>query len=299
MRPTPLLLALALLVPMVGCTTAPAARGLDVVASFYPLEYLASRIAGDNVTVGSVVKPGTEPHDYEPTTDDVKRIVGARLLLLQGAGFEAWMETVRAQAATTRTAVATEGIDLRANPDEEEAEELPQDPHTWLDPVLFGRMAANVERAMGEAFPQHAPAFRARAQALQADLTRLHDDFARGLASCEIRVIVTAHAAFGYMAARYDFTMISITGLHPEQEPDPRTVQRVAQEARAHNVTIIFFEELVSPRVAEVVAREAGASTRVLSPIEGIPPGDAARGADYMSRMREDLAALREAMRCR
>ena len=282
-----------------GCVQPTANAGHpQVMASFYPIEFLARAIGGPNVTVGVVVPPGTEPHDYEPTPGDAARIADAKVVLLQGASFETWIDAARSHAPNARFATVTDGIDLRENPDEEEAQELPKDPHTWLDPTLFARMATNVEKALGDSFPEHASAFHQRAQNLTADLNRLDRDFTAGLKDCDARVIVTNHAAFAYVAARYNFTMIAISGLDPEAEPTPEAIRNVVDEVRRHNVTIVFFEDLVSPKVAEAVAREAHATTRVLSPIEGILPDEAAHGATYTSKMQDDLAALREGMRC-
>lgn len=293
----PLGLALLLLAPplLAGCATTDEAP--DVVATFYPLAFLASRIAGPNVTVASLVPPGVEPHEYEPTTTDLVRVGGAKLLVLQGAGFEAWAERARSQAKDTRAVVATTGLDLRESREAETGVTAP-DPHTWLDPVLMANMSATVERALTDAFPEDAPAIRARGESLRAEFAALDDEYRVGLASCQTRFIISNHASFSYVASRYDFTQRGISGLSPDAEPDPRTLQELIDEARAHNVTIIFFEDLVSPRVAEIVAREAGASTRVLSPIEGIPLERQAEGADYFTLMRENLHGLREAMRC-
>jgi zinc transport system substrate-binding protein len=298
-RPVLALVLAFTLAPLAGCAQ-PSTGGEhpQVVASFYPIEFLARAIGEPNVTVGVVVPPGTEPHDYEPTPGDMAKIADAKVVLLQGASFESWIGNAHARAPNARFATVTDGIGLRDNPDPEEADELPKDPHTWLDPGLFARTAGNVAQALAEAFPEHAPAFRARAQAVAADLTRLHRDYEAGLRDCDVRVVVTNHAAFGYMAARYNFTLIAISGLDPEAEPTPQTIQRVVDEVKANNVTVVFFEDLVSPKVAEAVAREAHATTRVLSPIEGILPDEAAQGATYETKMREDLAALREGMRC-
>lgn len=277
-----LAVALLLVLPLAGCAS-PASARVDVLASFYPLAYLASAIGGGNVTVGTLVPPGVEPHDYEPTTSDLVRVSDAKLLVVEGAGFEAWIANARAQAKSTAIVTATDGVNLTGG-----------DPHAWLDPVLFAREARNVEAGMAAAFPQHAAAFHARADALVANLTRLNADYRAGLADCSTPFVITNHDAFGYLARAYNFTHVGITGLSPDAEPDPQTVREVVDQAKAHNVTIVFFEELVSPRVAEVIAREAGAQTRVLSPLES-----AREGADYESVMRENLASLREAMRCR
>lgn len=294
----PRALAFVLCLFAAGCAAPAPEESQDVVASFYPLEYLARRIAQPDVNVSGIVPAGVEPHDYEPTTGDARRVADAKVLVIQGAGFEGWLDDVT-QGEGPAVLVATKGLELRDNPDVEESEELPVDPHTWLDPVLMVTMARNIEEGLSAAYPEHAPAFRARVATLVEDLEELHAQFEAGLAECEVRVIVTNHAAFGYLTARYDIEMIAISGLEPEAEPGPATLQRVIEEVRRHGLTVVFFEDLVSPKVAEAVAREANATARVLSPIEGIPPEDVAAGADYMSRMRDDLAALRDGMRCK
>lgn len=289
-------LALAGLILLAGCAAPQAAA--PVVASFYPIQYLAETIVGGAMEVAVLVPPGVEPHDYEPTPGDAAKVSDARLLLVQGAGFEGWIGTVRAQAPDARFVAVTDGLSLRDNPDPEEAAELPQDPHTWLDPTLFAASARNVQAALNATFPDEAAGFAPRADALVARLHALDAEFQQGLADCEVRVVVSNHAAFGYMAARYDFELIAISGLDPEAEPGPATIQEVVEKVREHGVRVVYFEELASPAVAQAVAREAGATTRVLSPIEGIPEDELREGASYETRMRDDLAALREGMRC-
>lgn len=296
MRLIPLILVAAILLG--GCASPSKQSAPDVLTTFYPLTFLAQEIAGDAIRVESIVPSGVEPHDYEPTPDDIKKVHDAKLLIIQGAGFEGWLETARTQAPEARIVTATSGLDLRANADEAEADEIPQDPHAWLDPILYGEMAKNVERALADAYPNHADAFATRLADLTANLTQLDRAFEAGLATCEVRVVITNHAAFGYMAARYNFTMIGLSGLDPESEPTPEAIREAIDAARQHNVTVIFFEELVSPRVAEAVAREVGATTRVLSPVEGIPEDEIAQGRSYFSVMRENIDALRAGMRC-
>lgn len=275
------------LLALAGCAT-PDAPGADVVATFYPLHFLASRIAGTDVTTATLVPPGVEPHDWEPAPGDAVRVAEAKLVLAQGAGLEPWLDGLLRNAGAAGTVVSTtQNVTLRG-----------EDPHTWLDPVLFAQQARAVEDALAARFPEHADAFRARGEALRGDLDALHAEFEAGLASCEVRVIVANHEAYEYMAARYGFEVVAISGLSPEAEPSPEALSRAIEAAREHNVTVIFFEDLVSPRVVEVVAEEVGATTRVLSPIEGLTDEARAEGADYLTLMRENLAGLREAMRC-
>lgn len=294
MRLAPVLVPVLLLA---GCAAPSAPAEADVVASFYPIEHLARRLAEPDLSVAVVVPPGVEPHDYEPSPGDLARIVEARLVLLQGASFEAWLENARAHAPDTRFAtvgVVPDEHAQEAGHDEAE-EDHPEDPHVWLDPVLYAEMARAVAKEIGQTFPAQADNVSARLPALLASLDALHGEWTRGLAACEKRVVVTNHDAFGYMAERYNFTTLSVSGLEPEAEPTPQAMQRVIEEMRRHDLRVIYFEELASPAVAQAIAREANATVRVLSPLEG-PSDDA--GATYESRMRENLEALREGMRC-
>ena len=165
------------------------------------------------------------------------------------------------------------------------------DPHVWLDPVRFARQARSIAAALGPG---------ASADALAARLDGLDADFRRGLASCARRQIVTSHAAFGYLAKRYGLEQIPLTGITPEAEPSPRDLERLVREVEASGATTVFFESLVSPKLAETVAREAGATHGRAQPAsKGSREEQLADGADYFSVMRENLAALRKALGCR
>ncbi|HVL48887.1 MAG TPA: zinc ABC transporter substrate-binding protein [Candidatus Thermoplasmatota archaeon] len=280
-----------------GCVgPAPAPRD-DIVASFYPVQFLAERIAGDDLAVGVLVSAGVEPHEYDLRPSDVARLGAARLVLLHGADLEGFASEVATATAKRGVPVATvtEGIDLRKAI--EEGEEV-DDPHVWLDPVLFAEEAKNALAAIEAADPANATAHRARAATLAADLATLADAYEAGLAMCKKRAIITTHAAFGYVAARYNFTEHSVSGLEPEAEPSAEAVRAASDLARRENITVIFFETLVSPKVAQVIANEIGGEARVLNPIEGLTDEEAARGEDYFSIMRQNLAALRHAMEC-
>lgn len=298
-------MARSLRLALAACLLAPALAGCaqddtrhDVMASFYPLQYLTQRVAGSNLTVGSVAKPGTEPHDYDPTPQDLLRIRHAKVLVVQGASFEGWLETAQARSPGTRLVTATAGIGLQENPDEAERDHLPGDPHTWLDPLLAGRMARTIEEGLAAAFPEHAAAFRRNTDALVAELRQLDGEFRAGLGQCAVRVAITNHAAFAYLARAYNFTQLAISGLDPHEEPSPATIKRIQDEARARGIRVIFFEDLVDPRVVQAIADGVGAQTRVLSPAEAIVPGTATEGKDYFGVMRMNLANLREGMQC-
>ena len=140
--------------------------------------------------------------------------------------------------------------------------------------------------------PRAAGALAARVRALDAE-------YRAGLAHCARREFVTSHAAFGYLAARYGLHQLAITGIDPESEPTPQRLAELSKLVRREHITTVFFERLVSPKLAETVAREAGAHTAVLDPIEGLTSAEARRGETYLSLMRGNLSELRSALGCR
>lgn len=291
----------------------PAADGkLEVVAGFYPLAEAASRVGGDRAVVTNVTPAGTEPHDLELTTRQVDAVERASIVLFLGEGFQPELEKLAARADGVAVDLL-EGQELleageegHGHGDEEEHEEeagddehgSPADPHVWLDPQ---RMRGIVERILAtfvEVDGDAAAEYRANAEEYLEELAALDQDMEQGLANCERDAIVTSHDAFGYLAARYGFTQEAIAGLSPESEPDPRRLAELADEVEAEGISTIFYETLVSPEIAETLAREAKVTTAVLNPLEGLTDEELAAGETYASVMRQNLAALREALGC-
>jgi zinc transport system substrate-binding protein len=253
--------------------------GERVVAAFYPLAFAAEQIGGPVVNVENLTPPGAEPHDLEVSPQDVADLRSADLVLLLGRGFQPQLEDAAGQSDKVVRLLDTPGLGVHSN----------EDPHVWLDPVRYAKIVARVGEALGN--PE------AAAQ-LEARLRELDRKFRAGLAHCERHDIVTSHEAFGYLAERYGLEQVAITGLSPEAEPEPGKLQDVVQLVRERGVTTIYFETLVSPRIAETVARETGAKTAVLNPIEGLTDEETARGGDYFTLMRENLASLRAGLSC-
>jgi zinc transport system substrate-binding protein len=270
----------------------------EVVAAFYPLAWAAEQVGRDGVAVRNLTPPGTEPHDIELTPRDVERIRSADIVLYVGSGFQPAVEDAIEGADGTvvdlleglRLLEAAEGHEEEEGHAEAAGEESERDPHVWLDPVLFSRVAERVGDAFGDP---------AAARNLQTKLDELDREFERGLADCRRHHVVTSHAAFGYLTRRYGLEQVPITGVSPEAEPTPRELEKVVEHVRETQATTIYFETLVSPRLAETVARETGAKTEVLDPLEGLAEDDLDRGADYLSVMRENLASLRRGLECR
>jgi zinc transport system substrate-binding protein len=249
----------------------------EVVASFYPLAWTAEQVAGeDHVQVHNLTSPGTEPHDVELTARDVERIRSADIVLYLGGGFQPAVEDAVDGAKGT-------AVGLLVDP-------VGHDPHVWLDPRRFATIAQRVADALGGS---------ADATRLTDELRKLDADYTKGLAHCRRHEIVTAHEAFGYLARRYGLKQVAITGISPEAEPTPRELEHVIDRVRATGATTVFFETLVSPRLAKTVARETGARTDVLNPIEGLTPEQVSHGESYLTVMRENLSAIRRALGCR
>ncbi len=264
-----------------GCGGGDAGAGegrVEVVAGFYPLAFAAEEIGGGRVEVANLTHAGAEPHDVELSVRDVERVRSADVVLFLGAGFQPALE----EAAHSATG---EAVDLLSGLDRNEG-----DPHVWLDPVRFAEVAERVGSELGA---------EASARDLAARLRALDDEFREGLADCERREVVTAHDAFAYLGERYDLELIPIAGVSPEAEPSARDLEQVADLVRASGATTVFVEPLLSPEIGETVARETGAETAVLDPLEGLTKEALDAGEDYFSVMRANLEALRGGLGCR
>jgi zinc transport system substrate-binding protein len=289
-RPLALVPLLAVALAVGGCGAADGPRDdgrLRVVAGFYPLAEAAARVGGDLVDVQNLTPPGGEPHDLEVTTRDVDRLEDADLVVYLGGGFQPGIEDVVGRGDGATVDVADEvGLDHG-------------DPHFWLDPTRLVEAVDAVATALADAAPGDARTFRRNAAAYRKELLSLDAELDRGLATCRRKQLVTAHAAFGYLADRYGLDQRAITGLSPEAEATPDRLADLAEQIEAAGVTTVFTETLVSPEVAEVLAREAGVRTAVLDPIEGLTDAQLRAGATYGDVMRENLRTLRTALDCR
>jgi len=302
-RPVALVLAAALL-GLAGCGGSEAAQPdqkPSVVAAFYPYEFLAQRIGGEAVTVQGLTKPNTEPHDLELTPRQVA-LLGEANLVIHQEGFQPAVDEAVAQEAKDRALDVAKLVPFlntaEAGHDDEDAhghEGDGNDPHVWLDPSRYAVVAKAIGEALADVDPAHAADYRSRAAAVADELSDLDEEFSSSLGFCKRRTIVTAHAAFGYLADRYDLEQIAISGLSPEAEPSPARVAEVAREVKRAGVTTVFFEQLVSPKAAKTLAKDAGVDAALLDPVEGV--ADPAT-EDYFTVMRANLEALRKALSC-
>jgi zinc transport system substrate-binding protein len=267
---------------------------LSVVASFYPLAEAADRVGGGLVDVSNLTPAGVEPHDLELTPDQVEAIGTADLVVYLGGGFQPAVEEAVADAEGVVVDALSSVETMPAPPGEAEGG-LSVDPHVWLDPTLYARIAGAIAEALTGADADSASTFDANNDDFSGELDAIDSEYRNALASCERRQIVTNHAAFGYLAAAYDLEQIAISGLEPDAEPTPDRLAELADLVERDDITTIFTEELVPPDVAQTLADEVGVKTAVLYTLEGAPEG----GGDYGSAMRENLDTLRTALGCR
>lgn len=297
---------------------------LNVQVSFYPMYEFTKNVAGDLADVHTLVPAGMEPHDWEPTPQDIASIEKADVLVYNGAGMESWMDQVTGSLSNTSLiqVEASHGINLlegeehdhhhedseatehdhdhdHANEATTEAHDHDHgglDPHVWLSPALAVKEVRNIEAGLAQAAPEHAEQFKQNADAYVAQLESLDQDFKAAVTDSKRKDFITQHAAFGYLAQEYGLQQVPIAGLSPEQEPSAAQMASVIDFAKEHQVKTIFFETLVSSKVSETIASEVGAKTAVLNPIEGLTEEEIAAGMDYISVMRQNLEALKLAL---
>jgi zinc transport system substrate-binding protein len=261
---------------------------LAVTASFYPLYEFAREVGGDKVDVTNITPAGAEPHEYEPSPQQLAAAMKSDVFLYNGGMMEPW--TDKFVNGFSHTAMkGSEGIPL-----------LPGgDPHYWLDPVLAQQTVEDIRVALAKADPADAAYFATRAKAVTAKLVALDMDYKAGLAQCQMHTVVTSHSAFSYLAARYGFEAQSIAGLSPEEEPSASRLAQLSALVKTNGIKYVFFESLVSPKLADTLAQETGAQPAVFDPIEGISDDNQKQGKDYFSVQRENLANLKLALACR
>lgn len=268
----------------------------SVSTSFYPLYFFVSQIGKDRVQVSNITPSGAEPHDYEPTTQDIAKIEQGKMLILNGR-VEAWGDKIKENLKDTQVTVVTAGQGLLTK-QLTEAGQTTIDPHVWLSPMLAKKEVNTISQAMIQADAKDQSFFEANTAELKQRLDALDQDYRRGLVNCKEKDIITSHAAFGYLAAEYGLNQVPIAGLSPDAEPSPKQLADIANFAKQHHVKYIFFESLISPKLSDTIATEVGAQTLVLDPLEGISDADMRQGNDYFTVMRTNLVNLQTALQC-
>ncbi|MFE7789617.1 metal ABC transporter substrate-binding protein [Streptomyces sp. NPDC057460] len=290
-----------------ACSTSDAAESkngdkLDVVASFYPMQFLAEEIGGTHVSVTTLTKPGVEPHDLELSPRQIGGLGDADYILYL-KGIQPAVDDAIAQSGVRNSVDAAKLTTLEDHGTEtggdehghaHEGEGAGADPHIWLDPVKYAEVAKGVGKSLEKADPNHAADYRTNTDALVKKLDALNTSYKTGLSDTATKTFITTHSAFGYLAERYGLIQEGIAGVDPESEPSPARVKDIHTIAEKNKATTVFFETLASDKTAKTVARDTGLKTDVLDPLEGITAKS--KGDNYIEVMQSNLAALQKAL---
>ncbi|KGN39039.1 metal ABC transporter substrate-binding protein [Knoellia subterranea] len=301
--------AAAATLALTGCSGSAAEKAeqadgrIGVTAAFYPLQYALERIGGDHVHAMTLTKPGAEPHDVELTPRDVADL-GKSSLVVYEKGFQPAVDdavgNLDPAAATLDVATAVD-LTIEAADDghdhagEDHAHEG-VDPHFWLDPTRYAKAVTAIATKLAAVDQANATAYTQNAAAFVTELTALDGEFTAALKNCASRELVTGHAAFAYLADRYDLHQEGIAGLSPDAEPNAAAMKSIVEHVREHKVSTVYAETLVSKDLTETIAKETGATVAVLDPLEGL--SDASAGTNYLEVMRSNLATLKQGQGC-
>lgn len=302
---------------------------LQVYTSIYPIYEFAKQVGGDKISVKNIIPAGSEPHEWEPSPQIIAEVTKADVLILSGSGVEPWADKVLGVIDQSKVKVIYAGQNIEliegiahehgeeagqhedehqaALPEEdkhveenskheEEHEHSHKDPHIWLDPLNAKTMVDNILAGLVKVDNKNRSTYEANAAAYKKDLDQLHQEYENGLANVKIKEFVTSHAAFGYLAKRYNLVQVPVRGLTADTEPSPADMAAIVKLAKEKGIKYIFFETLVSPKVSETIASELNGQTLVLNPIESLTDQEIAAGKNYLTVMRENLKNLKIAL---
>ena len=289
--------------PSVESTTS--SKKLNVMASFYPMYDFAKKVGGDKVEVTNMVPAGTEPHDWEPSATDIKKLEEADVFIYNGAGMEHWTQDVLGSLENRNLKVveASKGITLlEGNEEEENSKEANSstgaiyDPHVWLNPLNAKIEMKNIKNAFVKVDPDNKIYYEKNYKRYANKFDQLNQEYKEGLSNIKSKNLITSHEAFGYLCQAYGLNQVGIEGLSADSEPDASRMNEIIQFSKDNHVKTIFFEELVSPKVSKTIADEIGAKTVVLNPIEGLTTKEIKAGKDYFTVMKSNLKILEKAL---
>ena len=282
---------------------------LNIVTTFYPPADFASQIGRKKVAVTNLTTGGVEPHDYEPTPQDLVKIKNANLFIINGNGFDGWAEKFASENSEVNTLILADYVealevkdrddeDEHEHEDEDEHEDGEFDPHFWLDPVIAIDLVNTIADKIIDLDMRNSRYYRTNADEYIEVLKSLDMAYKNALSNCWQRKIIVSHDAFKYPALRYGIDVVSVSGISLESEPSPRKLAEITQTIKSADIRYIFYETLVSPNIANTLAKETGAQTLVLNPLEGLTNDEISEGKNYVSIMQENLENLQIGMQC-
>ena len=268
---------------------------LSAIVSFYPLYEFTKQVGQDKVSVSLLIPPGIEPHDWDPTVNDLQKMHEADLIVINGIGFESWaddIDTVNSDVIIVDTSKGISIIDvgmIEANSDLHD--HSVGDPHIWLNPVMAKTQVQNIVDALVSIDPDNEKFYIQNAKSYQDKLDALDAKIKDELSPCN-KDFIAFHNAFTYFAVEYGLNQHSIVNSNePNIGPTLKTLETVINLAQTFDIDVIFTEETVDTRTSQVIANEIGARVLVLSPIETISDD-----SDYFLKMENNLSNLKEAL---
>lgn len=260
-----------------------------VYASFYPIYDLASKIGGDKITVKTIIPPGIEPHDWEPSTKDVAEMTKANVILYLGLGMDSWIGKIKTSALNTNFYEVSKGVDIIKSGSA-------TNPHIWLSPKSALIMAKNINEALQKTDSKNKEYYNKNYENLKNTLESLDNEYANSLSKAKLKTFIVYHSAFDYIARDYGLRQESLAGMSDEAEPSPARMAEIINMIKKENIKYIFTEPLTSPKPIETIAKETGIKVLPLNTIEGLTKEDIERKADYISLMKENLENLKKAL---
>jgi zinc transport system substrate-binding protein len=263
---------------------------LKVATSFFPLYDFAKHVGGNKVNVKAMVPVGVEPHDWEPTVQQIQSLLSDDLFVYNGAGIDNWADKVETRLKVDASEDLPLLTDNHGNPD----------PHTWLDPVLAKRQVELIRNSLIKSDPQNTDYYIQNAQLYIDQLDSLDAKIKSDLSNCTKRDFIAFHSAFSYFSNRYGLHMHTILGEDPEGEIKPQTLIQLVNFAKQYGMHVIYSEDLLDPRNAQTIANEIpNGKVLVLSPIEGVDKNEQQAGIGYLEKMQQNLENLKVGLDCK
>jgi len=264
---------------------------LVVISSILPIDEFVKKVGGEMIESSLIIPAGIEPHEFDPTINQIQTISSAEVLVYNGLGIENWLTKIDPPNKID----ASNGL----NASYSDRRNMTLDPHVWLDPMLAKKQVENIRNGLISIDPSNKDTYNSNAKSFLAELDELDRSIRSELESCKKKDFISFHNSFSYFAKRYGLTQHSISESGPEAEVTPARLAEVINVAKNLGINVIYTEELMDPRYAQVIAQEIpNGKVLILSPIEGLTKEEQNAGIGYIDKMHEDIKNLSMGLEC-
>lgn len=269
---------------------------IKVIASFYPYYEFTRNIAGDSADVTQYLPMGAAPHNWEPRISEIQSLKSTDIFVYNGIGMEPYVDKLIDSGEFDKVTFvkASEGVSLIKSDEDDSL----WDPHVWLDPILIKQQVNNIRDGLIQADPKNSKQYEENAMAYNAKLDALDEKIRSSLVDCNKDTVVPFHQAFTYFAETYDIKVFAIGGLAPRAEATAAEIAEFVDFVKENDIKVIFSEDLIDPRLSEIIAAEAGAEVMIFSPIEGLTDEEVSQGITFLDKMEQNMGALQVALEC-